>query len=155
MKTELAVNGQTHALDLDARDTLLDVLRDRVGLTAAKKGCGHGQCGACTVLVDGKRVLSCLTLAVRTTQEVTTSEGLAPDGETHPIQDAFLDHDAYQCGFCTSGQIMSAVAVVQSGTATDRDTVRAAMAGNLCRCSAYPMIVDAVLDGAARMKGNP
>lgn len=144
MTQTLTVNGQAHSLTLDPSETLLDVLRDRLDLTGSKKGCDHGQCGACTVLVDGQPVLACLTLASRVTSAVTTIEGLSD----HPIQEAFLRHDAYQCGYCTSGQIMSAVGLINNGAAKDRDAVKKAMAGNLCRCSAYPMIVDAVLDAA-------
>ncbi|MEO1192363.1 MAG: (2Fe-2S)-binding protein [Pseudomonadota bacterium] len=140
----LQINGKSEALDVRPEETLLDLLRERLDLTGAKKGCDHGQCGACTVLVDGKPVLSCLTLASRVRGEVTTIEGL----DQHPVQAAFLRHDAYQCGFCTSGQILSAVGLIDAGGATDADAVRQAMAGNLCRCSVYPMIIAAVLDAA-------
>jgi xanthine dehydrogenase YagT iron-sulfur-binding subunit len=125
--------------------TLLDLLRERAGLTGTKKGCDRGQCGACTVLVDGRRTLSCLALALaQAGAEVTTIEGLADDGELHPMQAAFVEHDAFQCGFCTSGQIMSAVAIVREGRARSADEIREAMSGNLCRCGAYPNIVAAV-----------
>jgi xanthine dehydrogenase YagT iron-sulfur-binding subunit len=149
--TCLTVNGTTHDLSIGPHETLLDVLRDRIDLTGSKKGCDHGQCGACTVIVDGKAVLSCLTLASRVTAPIETIEGLSDGITPHPMQDAFLEHDAYQCGFCTPGQIMSAVACARAGKATDAEAVRKTMSGNLCRCSAYPMIIDAVLDGAKRM----
>ena len=141
----LDINGQHYALALDARTTLLDTLRLHVGLTGSKKGCDHGQCGACTVLIDGKTALSCLTLAVMVRGPVTTIEGLAkPDGTLHPMQQAFIDQDAFQCGYCTPGQILSAVACVQSGHAASPDSIREFMSGNLCRCAAYPHIVAAI-----------
>jgi xanthine dehydrogenase YagT iron-sulfur-binding subunit len=150
----LKINGTDRNLSLDARTTLLDALREHVGLTGSKKGCDHGQCGACTVMVDGKRVLSCLTLAAMAQgQEATTIEGLAgTNGELHPMQQAFIDHDAFQCGYCTPGQIVSAVAYVNEGHANSSDEIREYMSGNLCRCAAYPNIVDAVLEAKPKMK---
>ncbi len=147
------VNGQVVHLDVDSRTTLLDTLRWHVGLTGSKKGCDHGQCGACTVLVGGRRTLSCLTLAVMVREPVTTIEGLAqPDGTLHPMQQAFIDHDAFQCGYCTPGQIMSAVACVQEGHATDDASIRESMSGNLCRCAAYLHIVAAINQAKAQME---
>jgi xanthine dehydrogenase YagT iron-sulfur-binding subunit len=141
----LRINRQLHSLSLDPRTTLLDALRDHAGLTGTKKGCGHGQCGACTVHVDGERVLSCLTFAVMVDgRDVTTIEGLAQGGALHPMQQAFIDQDAFQCGYCTPGQIMSAVACVREGHATSRADIREYMSGNLCRCAAYPNIVAAI-----------
>jgi xanthine dehydrogenase YagT iron-sulfur-binding subunit len=130
--------------------TLLDALRERLGLTGTKKGCDHGQCGACTVHIDGKRALSCLTLTVMASGRfVTTIEGLeGRDGQLHPMQQAFVDHDALQCGYCTPGQIMSAVACVREGHARSADQIREFMSGNLCRCAAYPNIVAAIEQGA-------
>lgn len=151
----LTVNGAPHRLALDPRTTLLDALREELDLVGTKKGCGHGQCGACTVLVDGRRVLSCLTLAATVRGPVTTIEGITPDdGSLHPVQQAFLDHDAYQCGYCTPGQILSAIGCIAEGSATDEASVREAMSGNLCRCSAYLGIRRAVLDGRERMEST-
>jgi xanthine dehydrogenase YagT iron-sulfur-binding subunit len=153
VNVRLQINGYEHRLALDARTTLLDALRDHVGLTGSKKGCDHGQCGACTVLVDGKRILSCLTLAVSLEDRaVTTIEGLAADGTLHPMQQAFMDQDAFQCGYCTPGQIMSAVACVHEGHANSDRDIREYMSGNLCRCAAYPNIVAAVKQAKATMK---
>lgn len=141
----LVVNEGTERLRMDPRVTLLDTLRDRLALTGTKKGCDHGQCGACTVHVDGKPALSCLTLAAAATgRRVTTVEGLARGERLHPVQQAFIDCDAFQCGYCTPGQIMSAVALVADGAATSDEAIRERMSGNICRCGAYPHIVDAV-----------
>ena len=145
----LRVNGADCELRLDARVTLLDALRDSLGLTGTKKGCDQGACGACTVLVDGRRVLSCLTLAAQAEgREVTTIEGLSRDGQPHPLQRAFVRHDAFQCGYCTPGQIMSAVALLAEGRAGSDDEIREFMSGNLCRCGAYPNIVAAIREVA-------
>ncbi|HWE78401.1 MAG TPA: (2Fe-2S)-binding protein [Pseudolabrys sp.] len=150
----LRINGQDRRLALDVRTSLLDALREHVGLTGTKKGCDHGQCGACTVLMDGKRILSCLTFAAMAQgHEITTIEGLAgADGALHPMQQAFIDHDAFQCGYCTPGQIMSAVACVSEGHAKSDDEIREYMSGNLCRCACYPNIVDAINDAKPKMK---
>lgn len=145
------VNGERQALTIPVQATLLDVLRERLHLTGTKKGCDHGQCGACTVHVGGETHLSCLTLALSCEgREVTTIEGLAPAGELHPMQAAFIEHDAFQCGYCTPGQIMSAVACVEKAQAGDADAIREFMSGNLCRCAAYPQIVAAVQDVAGQ-----
>ena len=153
--TSFSVNGQTHRVALDARSTLLDTLRENIGLTGSKKGCDHGQCGACTVHVDGQRVLACLTLtATLEGKEITTIEGLADPktGELHPMQQAFVDHDAFQCGYCTPGQIMSAVACVAEGHAGSSQEIREYMSGNLCRCAAYTNIVAAVEQAKTKME---
>jgi xanthine dehydrogenase YagT iron-sulfur-binding subunit len=143
----LRVNGSAHVVALDPRVTLLDALRDRLGLTGTKKGCDRGECGACTVHVAGRRVLACMTLAVAVADaEITTIEGLAADGELHPLQQAFLDHDAFQCGYCTPGQVMSAAALIAEGHTGSADEIRAWMSGNICRCAAYPQIVAALME---------
>jgi xanthine dehydrogenase YagT iron-sulfur-binding subunit len=145
----LDVNAQAHRLELEPRVTLLDALRERLALTGTKKGCDHGQCGACTVLVDGRRVLACLTLAVAAEgAAITTIEGLERDGELHPMQAAFIACDALQCGYCTPGQILSAIGCVNEGRATDEAAIAEAMSGNLCRCGAYPKIREAVARAA-------
>lgn len=150
----LRINGGDRRLTVDPRMTLLDTLRERLGLNGAKKGCDQGQCGACTVHLDGRATLSCLTLAVAAQgKAVTTIEGLAAaDGTLHPMQAAFVDNDAFQCGYCTPGQIMSAVAIVYDGHAADAGQIREAMSGNLCRCAAYPNIVAAIGQAAPQMK---
>jgi xanthine dehydrogenase YagT iron-sulfur-binding subunit len=152
----MTVNGQPMATEVESRVTLLDWLRDRAGLTGSKKGCNEGACGACTVLVDGARMNSCLTLVAQCGgREITTVEGLArPSGDLHPVQQAFIDHDAFQCGYCTPGQVVSAVACIREGRATSEAEVREWMSGNLCRCSSYPQITAAVLDAARRTKGR-
>jgi xanthine dehydrogenase YagT iron-sulfur-binding subunit len=146
----LDINGRRHELDVEPRVTLLDALREHLALTGTKKGCDQGQCGACTCHVDGQRVLSCLTLAAQVEgRQITTIEGIAAEtGELHPVQAAFLEHDAFQCGYCTSGQIMSAVACIQEGHAGSDDEIREYMSGNLCRCGAYNSIVSAVREAA-------
>lgn len=142
---DLRVNETRHKLVVDARTTLLDLLRERLALTGTKKGCNFGECGACTVHVNGRRMNACLMLAASLDgQEITTIEGLADNGELHPIQQAFIDHDAFQCGFCTPGQVMSAVAVLREGHTGSRAEIREWMSGNLCRCASYVQIVSAV-----------
>ncbi|MBD2084168.1 2Fe-2S iron-sulfur cluster binding domain-containing protein [Coleofasciculus sp. FACHB-542] len=141
----LRINGKSHTLQIEPRVTLLDALRERIGLTGTKKGCDRGQCGACTVLVDGRRINSCLTLAVmQEGAEITTIEGLARGDELHPMQAAFIKHDGFQCGYCTPGQIVSAVGLLAEGCPTSDEGIRECMSGNLCRCGAYPGIVAAV-----------
>jgi xanthine dehydrogenase YagT iron-sulfur-binding subunit len=147
----LRVNGEAVQLDVDTRATLLDALREQLQLSGTKKGCDHGQCGACTVHVNGRRVLSCLTLAVmHDGDDITTVEGLERDGMLHPVQDAFIEHDAFQCGYCTPGQIMSAAALLNEPCGPTDDDVREQMSGNLCRCGAYPNIVAAVQSARRR-----
>jgi xanthine dehydrogenase YagT iron-sulfur-binding subunit len=161
VNVELTVNGVTRGLRVDTRTTLLDLLRERLGLTGTKKGCDHGQCGACTVLLDGRRINSCLALAVaHAGTEIVTVEGLATNGELHPLQRAFIEHDAFQCGYCTPGQLCSAVAmlaevgagwpsaVTRGRVELDEAEVRERMSGNICRCGAYANIVPAILDAA-------
>ena len=143
----IEVNGIRHQLSVEPRATLLDLLREQLAQTGTKKGCDHGQCGACTVHVDGNRVLSCLTLAVMVEgKKVTTIEGLADGDKLHPMQEAFIKHDGFQCGYCTPGQIMSAVACIREGHANSDDEIREYMSGNICRCGAYPNIVKAIAD---------
>ena len=160
----LRINGELHTLELDTRTSLLDLLRERLGLTGAKKGCDHGQCGACTVLLDGRRTLSCLTLAAaQGGAQVVTAAGLGEDGGLHPVQQAFIDHDGFQCGYCTPGQVCSAVGMLaeaegghpshvtddlESDVVLDDDEIRERMSGNLCRCAAYANIVAAIREAA-------
>ncbi|HEY3917183.1 MAG TPA: (2Fe-2S)-binding protein [Stellaceae bacterium] len=146
------VNGVDRRIAIDPRTTLLDALRDHLGLVGTKKGCDMGACGACTVHVDGRRVVSCLTLAASAEgKEVTTIEGLAREGQLHPMQAAFLEHDGFQCGYCTPGQIMSAVALLAEGRDLSPATIREFMSGNICRCGAYPNIVAAIKDGSGKV----
>jgi xanthine dehydrogenase YagT iron-sulfur-binding subunit len=154
LNVTLVIDRRAHALSLDSRTTLLDAIREHAGLTGTKKGCGHGQCGACTVLVDGRRVLACMSFAVMAEQhEITTIEGLAGPGEPlHPMQQAFIDHDAFQCGYCTPGQILSAIACVNEDHAGSAASIREYMSGNLCRCAAYPNIVAAIEQAAVAMR---
>jgi xanthine dehydrogenase YagT iron-sulfur-binding subunit len=151
----LQVNGESKPLKLDPRTTLLDALREHIVLTGSKKGCDHGQCGACTVLIDGHRVVSCLTLALAAEgRQIVTIEGLSRGSELHPMQQAFIDQDAFQCGYCTPGQIMSAVACVKEGHAGSDDEIREYMSGNICRCAAYPNIVAAVKQAAPSISSD-
>jgi xanthine dehydrogenase YagT iron-sulfur-binding subunit len=145
MPLKMEVNGVPHTLSVEPRATLLDILREQLDLTGTKKGCDHGQCGACTVHIDGHRVNSCLTLGIMTNgRKVTTIEGLAKGGTLHPMQEAFIKHDGFQCGYCTPGQIMSAVACIREGHAGSEGEIREYMSGNICRCGAYPNIVNAI-----------
>ena len=141
----LQVNGKSYSIEVEARTTLLDFLRESLGLTGSKKGCDHGQCGACTVLVNGRRINSCLTLAVmHEGDQITTVEGLAQEGQLAPLQEAFIRHDAFQCGYCTAGQLCSAAACLKEGHANTESEIREWMSGNLCRCGAYPNIIAAI-----------
>jgi xanthine dehydrogenase YagT iron-sulfur-binding subunit len=153
----LRVNGVDRELDgVDARVSLLDLLREHLDLTGAKKGCNHGECGACTVLLDGHRVNGCMVLAAAADgREVVTVEGLASDGQLHAVQRAFIEHDAFQCGFCTPGQVISAVACIGEGHTTDEHEIREWMSGNICRCSSYPQIVEAIKAAAAAENDPP
>jgi len=151
VKVNFKINGKDYTLEVDPRTTLLDALRERLHLTGSKKGCDHGQCGACTVLVNGRRVNSCLTLAVTLEgDEITTIEGLANGEELHPMQAAFIEHDGFQCGYCTPGQICSAVALVKENHANSDDEIREWMSGNICRCGAYPNILAAIKEAKTR-----
>ncbi len=151
MRVRLTINGEARQLEVDPRQSLLDVLRETLDLTGTKKGCNQGACGACTILLDGKRVLSCLTLAVmHEGARVTTIEGLAKGEELHPLQAAFIEHDGFQCGYCTPGQIMSGVGCIAEGHACSAQEIRFWMSGNICRCGAYPGIVAAIADAAAK-----
>lgn len=141
----LEINGTGHKLSIEPRTTLLDLMREQLALTGTKKGCDHGQCGACTVHVDGKRVLSCLLLAVmQDGKKITTIEGISEGDKLHPMQEAFIKHDGFQCGFCTPGQVMSGIACIREGHANSDDEIREYMSGNICRCGAYPNIVEAI-----------
>jgi xanthine dehydrogenase YagT iron-sulfur-binding subunit len=152
----LIVNGVETKLEVAPWTTLLDTLRDHLDLTGTKKGCDHGQCGACTVLVDGRRINSCLTFAVmKDGAEITTIEGLATEGALHPLQQAFIDHDAFQCGYCTPGQICSAAGLIAEGKAKSADEIRELMSGNICRCGAYPNIIAAVQQAMDAMGRKP
>ena len=151
----LTINGERHELEVDTRTTLLDVLRERLGLTGAKKGCDHGQCGACTVLVGGRAVKSCTMLALQAAgAEVTTIEGLAPRGGLHPIQQAFVDHHGLQCGFCTPGMILTATDLLERDPDPDDDTIRRALRGNYCRCTGYQTIVESIRAAGAALRSG-
>jgi xanthine dehydrogenase YagT iron-sulfur-binding subunit len=153
VRVRLTINGEARQLEVDPRQSLLDVLRETLDLTGTKKGCNQGACGACTILLDGKRVLSCLTLAVmHEGARVTTIEGLAKGEELHPLQAAFIEHDGFQCGYCTPGQIMSGVGCIAEGHACSAQEIRFWMSGNICRCGAYPGIVAAIADAAAKSR---
>ena len=147
VKVTLEINGKKQKVAVEPRETLLDFLREKQNLTGTKKGCDYGQCGACTVHVNGERVLSCLSLAVmQDGKKITTIEGLADGDKLHPMQEAFIKHDGFQCGYCTPGQIMSAVACIREGRASSQDEIREFMSGNICRCGAYPNIVNAIME---------
>ena len=152
----LRINGENYDLTIEPRVSLLDALREYLGHTGPKKGCNQGACGACTVLVDGRRIISCLALAVQYEgTEITTIEGLAQNGELHPLQAAFIEHDGFQCGYCTPGQICSAAGLMNEGKAKTADDIRELMSGNICRCGAYPNIVAAIQQAMAAMGGEP
>jgi xanthine dehydrogenase YagT iron-sulfur-binding subunit len=152
----MKINGEPRTLAVAPWTTLLDALRDRLNLTGTKKGCDHGQCGACTVLIEGRRVNSCLTLAImKDGAHITTIEGLAADGTLHPLQQAFIDHDAFQCGYCTPGQICSAAGLIAEGKAKTVDEIRELMSGNICRCGAYPNIIAAIEQAMRAMGSKP
>lgn len=154
MPLRLEVNGVVHTVSIEPRVTLLDLLREQLGLTGTKKGCDHGQCGACTVHVNGRRVNSCLTLAVmQEGKKITTIEGLAKGDQLHPMQDAFIKYDGFQCGYCTPGQIMSSIACIREGHANTEDEIREYMSGNICRCGAYSNIIQAIT--AVKKGGQP
>jgi xanthine dehydrogenase YagT iron-sulfur-binding subunit len=151
---QIVVNGVPHSLNVEPRATLLDFLREQLHLSGTKKGCDHGQCGACTVHADGKRILSCLSLAVMNEgKKITTIEGIADGDKLHPMQEAFIKHDGFQCGYCTPGQIMSSIACIHEGHANSAEEIREFMSGNICRCGAYPNIVDAIM--AVKNGGQP
>jgi xanthine dehydrogenase YagT iron-sulfur-binding subunit len=153
VNVHLKINGKAYTLDIDPRVTLLDALRERLHLTGSKKGCDHGQCGACTVLVNGRRINSCLSLAVtHEGDEITTIEGLANGEELHPLQSAFIEHDGFQCGYCTPGQICSAAALLKENHANSDDEIREWMSGNICRCGAYPNILAAIKEAKTKMR---
>lgn len=151
---ELEINGQAYKLEVEPRVTLLDLLREQLGLTGTKKGCDHGQCGCCTVHAEGRRINSCLSLAVTNHgKKITTIEGLAKGDNLHPMQEAFMKHDGFQCGYCTPGQIMSAIACIKEGHAGSAAEIREYMSGNICRCGAYPNIIDAIME--VKQGGQP
>jgi xanthine dehydrogenase YagT iron-sulfur-binding subunit len=152
VNVHLKINGKDYSVDVDPRTTLLDALRERLHLTGSKKGCDHGQCGACTVLVNGRRINSCLSLALmHEGDEITTIEGLANGDELHPVQSAFIEHDGFQCGYCTPGQICSAVALLKEGHTNSDDEIREWMSGNICRCGAYPNILAAIKEAKSKV----
>jgi xanthine dehydrogenase YagT iron-sulfur-binding subunit len=152
VSVKLTVNGSVHSLSLDPRTTILDLLRDHLDLTGTKKGCDQGQCGACTILMGGRRINSCLTFAaMHDGAEITTIEGLGVNGALHPLQQAFIDHDAFQCGYCTPGQICSAAGLIAEGRAKSADEIRELMSGNICRCGAYTNIVAAIEEVMGRL----
>ena len=154
-RVPVPLNGGQHIVELEARVSLLDALREHLDLTGTKKGCDQGTCGACTVWVDGRRVLACLTLAIATSgHQIVTIEGLADQDELHPMQRAFIDHDAFQCGYCTPGQIMSAVKLIEEGNADTEEDIREFMSGNICRCAAYPNIRAAIRQVRDRAGGR-